>query len=99
AEPQIITFPGICDASAAVAVDDRRIIVADDEKRFLSIYDLQDPDNPKKVNIPLPDGEFDLEGAAVFAGRIVWISSYGRDGDGIVKEGRFQLFASHRTDQ
>jgi len=99
AEPDILTFPGVCDASAAVAVDDKTIIVADDENSFLSTYDLQNPNLPKKSPIPLPGGEFDLEGAAVFAGRIVWISSYGRDKDGEVKDSRFQLFASHRIDQ
>jgi hypothetical protein len=99
AEPNVLTFPGICDASAAIAVDDKTIIVADDENSFLSTYDLQNPQLPKKSTIPLAGGEFDLEGAAVFAGRIVWISSYGRNKDGEVKESRFQLLTSHRIDQ
>ena len=40
--------------------------------------------------------EADIEAAAVFGGRIVWMSSNGRNGDGKVDRDRFQLFASHR---
>ena len=98
-EPNVLPFPGVCDASAAIAVDDKTIIVADDESSFLSTYDLENPELPKKSPIPLAGGEFDLEGAVVLAGRIVWISSYGRSKDGEAKDGRFQLFASHRIDQ
>jgi hypothetical protein len=75
AERKVLNFPGVCDASAAIAVDDKTIIVADDENPFLSIYDLQNPQLPEKSAIPLAGGELDLEGATVFAGRIVWISS------------------------
>src|SRR4051812_47778775 len=38
AAPDVVTFNGICDASAAIALDADRIIVGDDEKPFLSIY-------------------------------------------------------------
>ena len=40
ARADILTFPGICDASAAVAIDEKTIIVGDDERQWLSIYDL-----------------------------------------------------------
>jgi len=40
--------------------------------------------------------ELDIEAAAVFKDRIVWISSHGRDGEGAVDRDRLQLFASHR---
>jgi hypothetical protein len=96
-----LTFNGICDASAGVALDEDRIIVGDDEKPWLSIYRLGG--GASEGTIPLQpasagDGapEADLEGATVFDGRIVWISSNGRNKNGKVRPERFQLFASHR---
>ena len=41
AHADILTFSGICDASAAVAIDEKTIIVGDDEQPWLSIYDLR----------------------------------------------------------
>jgi hypothetical protein len=99
----MLTFNGICDASAGVALDENRIIVGDDEQPWLSIYRLAGGDSDARI--PLPpraasigdaEPEADLEGAAVFDGRIVWISSNGRNRNGKVRPERFQLFASHR---
>lgn len=100
AVPEIVTFKGICDASAAIALDADRIIVGDDEKPYLSVYRLTGGDRLDKIGLPHLDGndEADIEGATVFGDRIVWISSNGRDGDGKVDRKRFQLFASHRLD-
>jgi Protein of unknown function (DUF3616) len=101
----ILTFPGICDASAAVAIDEKTIIVGDDERQQLSIYDL--PTQQLLAKIPLPshtgDGggetdrrrEADIEGATIFKGRIVWITSHGRNRSGKVRPDRHRLFASH----
>jgi len=109
-DAQMLTFPGICDASAAIAIDDRTIIVGDDEKPSLSAYDLRTLQ--LNTQLPLPFGganaansdpddapEADIEGATIFRGRIVWISSHGRNSKGKVKPDRFQLFASHTIDQ
>jgi len=43
-----LQFSGICDASAAIALDENRIIVGDDEKPWLSIYrlDTLTPEGP-----------------------------------------------------
>ena len=109
ADAQMLTFPGICDASAAIAVDDRTIIVGDDEKPWLSVYDLRTLQLNTKLPLPFggataansdPDDapEADIEGATIFSGRIVWISSHGRNSKGKVKPDRFQLFASHTID-
>jgi hypothetical protein len=38
AESEITTFSGCCDASAAVAVDERHFVVADDEDNILRVY-------------------------------------------------------------
>ena len=105
ARADILTFPGICDASAAVAIDEKTIIVGDDERQWLSIYDL--PTQRLLDKIPLPslsgddgaetDGghEADIEGATIFKGRIVWITSHGRNRKGKVRPDRYRLFASH----
>lgn len=103
---ELLRFPGICDASAAVALDENRIIVGDDEQPFLSIYRLDNLRAEATLAVPFGEGrvkhgkkqpaELDLEAATVFKDRIVWISSHGRDGDGRVDRDRFQLFASHR---
>jgi hypothetical protein len=103
APPEMLTFNGICDASAGVALDENRIIVGDDEQPWLSVYGLAGGDSV--CRIPLPgrpasagdaEPEADLEGATVFDGRIVWISSNGRNKNGKVRPERFRLFASHR---
>src|SRR4051812_32380977 len=42
AQPNILEFSGagICNASAAIAIDENRIMVGDDEKSLLPIFDL-----------------------------------------------------------
>ena len=100
AAPEVVTFKGICDASAAIALDADHIIVGDDEKPYLSIYGLEGGERPTSSTCRHlgEHDEADIEGATVLADRIVWISSNGRDSDGEVKRKRFQLFASHRLD-
>ena len=91
----ILTFPGICDASAAVAIDEKTIIVGDDERQWLSIYDLRTQELLEKIPLPFHSGddsgesegrrEADIEGATIFKGRIVWITSHGRNKSGKVR--------------
>lgn len=101
AQEKLLEFRGICDASGAVALDENRIIVGDDEKAFLSIYRLDNQSLERPVPLPAAvagsgDGsEADIEGATIFQGRIVWITSHGRSKKGKVRPDRFQLFASH----
>jgi hypothetical protein len=108
AHAQTLFFPGICDASAAIAIDEHMFIVGDDEKAWLSIYDLRMGELKAKVPLPFGAGsvstpggvpEADIEAGAVFEGRIVWISSHGRDKEGKFESDRFQLFASHTIDR
>ena len=104
----ILTFPGICDASAAVAIDEKTIIVGDDERQWLSIYDLRTQQLLDKIPLPFHSGddsgetdgrrEADIEGATIFKGRIVWITSHGRNKSGKVRPDRYRLFASHAID-
>ena len=95
---------GICDASGAVALDDNRFIVANDEDNVLRVYsanksgvpleiiDINNyfPNNPKKK-------EVDLEAATELNGRIYWITSHGRNKDRERKPQRHQFFATEIT--
>src|SRR5260370_963301 len=57
--PELIEFPGICDASGAVALDDKRIIVGDDELPWLSVYRLDT--QLQEATIPLPFSRGDAD--------------------------------------
>ena len=83
AAPELIEFPGICDASAAVALDENRLIVGDDELPWLSVYRLDTQEQAAKIPLPLgadddPDDppEADIEAATVLGDHIVWMSSH-----------------------
>ena len=102
----MLTFKGICDASAGVALDADHIIVGDDEQPWLSIYRLGGGDSDEQDHAAAPRG---VDRRCGTRGRhrrrhhlcrpIVWISSNGRNTDGKVKPDRFQLFASHRLER
>ncbi len=100
AASELVTFQGICDASAALALDADHIVVGDDEQPYLSVYRLDGGERLDRIELPHlgREDEADIEGATILADRIVWISSNGRNGDGKVEKSRFQLFASHRLD-
>jgi hypothetical protein len=106
----ITTYRGACDGSAAVALDQDRFAVADDDSNVLNVYRTgreaavlqlnldQFLDTPKKKK-PGPDGkpvfkEADIEGAARIGDRIYWVGSHGRDSDGNAEPGRSRLFAT-----
>jgi Protein of unknown function (DUF3616) len=101
----VIEFQGICDASAAVALDGQHIIVGDDELPWLSVYDIGGGKLQKKIPLlaqsadhgdPSDRLEADIEGATLFANQIAWISSHGRNKNGKVRQDRWQLFSSHQ---
>ena len=105
AAPELMEFPGICDASGAVALDDKRIIVGDDELPWLSIYRLDTQQQEAKIPLPFSGAsnagdppEADIEAATVLGDQIVWISSHGRNKNGKVRPDRYQFFASHRLE-
>lgn len=107
---QIFIYRGACDGSAAVALDQDRFAVADDDSNVLNVYQIGKPDAralnldqfleaPLKKKQPGPDGkpafkEADIEGAARIGDRIYWIGSHGRDSDGDAEPGRARLFAT-----
>src|SRR5215831_15863209 len=102
AAPELIELPGICDASGAVALDDKRIIVGDDELPWLSVYRLDTQEQEATIPLPFSRGdaddplEADIEAATVLGDQIVWITSHGRNKSGKIRPDRYQFFASHR---
>jgi Protein of unknown function (DUF3616) len=92
-------YRGMCDASAAVALDSDHFVVANDERNTLLIYrrgvaDAVDSVPMSKFLGTEEDIESDIEGAAEVAGRIYWITSHGRNSKGKVREQRHRLFAT-----
>jgi hypothetical protein len=94
-----MVYRGICNASAAVPLDQDHFAVADDEHNMLQIYRRGLPDPVSGV--PLwqfletdEDKESDLEGSAVVGSRIYWISSHGTNKKGKVQDRRRRFFAT-----
>jgi hypothetical protein len=103
AAPVVTTYRGICDASAAVALDAEHFLVGEDEHNLLKVYRRGTADPVGEVDLidflgtRKPSGkikEADLEGAARIGTRIYWISSHGLDKDGDVEETRYRFFAT-----
>ncbi|WP_404790131.1 DUF3616 domain-containing protein [Altericista sp. CCNU0014] len=92
---------GICDASGAVALDENRFVVANDEDNILRVYqahhsgksDRRIDINQYFDNNPKSD-EVDIEGVAQIDRIIYWISSHGRNKNGKLKPERRQFFAN-----
>jgi hypothetical protein len=81
-------FTGLCDASAGLFLDAKRLVVANDEdpdKTTLRVYDVTQPGGPigsmaaTDALKPEPnDGEVDLEGLTRFGSQFVTIGSHSR---------------------
>jgi hypothetical protein len=89
------SYRGICDASAAVALDADHFVVADDEKNTLRIYRRGQEAKAKKVSLEdyLEAKESDIEGAARIGNLIYWIGSHSKN-----KKKRRRLFATRIVD-
>lgn len=91
-------YRGLCDASAAVALDAKHFVVANDENNTLAIYQRGRPD--AVTTLPLADfldsgdKESDIEGAAMVGQRIYWISSHGRNKNAKERPERYRFFAT-----
>ncbi len=89
---------GICNASAAVALDAERFVVADDEISDLKIYRFDGAEAVADIDLHAflgGDGEeADLEGGALVGDTIYWIGSHGADGKGAAAPARSVLFAT-----
>jgi hypothetical protein len=90
------------DASAAVALDNERFIMADDEQNILQVYNWNMPgsdpnqqtDIGTAIRIDPSQPESDIEGATWFNNRIFWIGSHGRSKNGDYWESRYRFFAT-----
>lgn len=100
-----LAFVGMCDASGAVALDDRTFIVADDEDNVLRAYDVQRPGPPLwSVDmssaigvVPKPNKappETDIEAGTRVGALAFWLTSHGRNSSGKPKPERLKLFAT-----
>src|SRR5262249_34472668 len=84
---QELQFKGVCDASAAVALDEDHFVVADDETSAVLVYSVSEPDKPVLIDLtqflgPTDESrEPDIEGAARIGDRIYWIGSHGLNSD------------------
>lgn len=100
----------MCDASGAVALSERNVLVADDEDNVLRVYDAERggaptaqldlsallglPRKEKKDGTVAPPPEVDIEAAARIANRAYFITSHGRNSAGKLKTERLRFFAT-----
>ena len=95
-----IIFRGASDASAAVAVTEDLVIVADDEDNVLRIYKtgggmpVYSFDLSRFLQVEQEHSEADIEGATRVGNRIYWITSHGRNADGKIRPNRYRFFAT-----
>lgn len=102
----LVEYQGLCNASASVALDGGRFIVADDEdkpKTFLRVYRAGQAELPLSTHLvsndameldPSEDLEVDLEGAARIGDRIYWIGSHSAGKNAKPRPNRRRLFAT-----
>lgn len=85
---RLVEFEGACDASGAVAIDDRYFAVADDEDNVLRVYDAMTGGRAvRRTNLSKQialqkKGEVDIEAATSLGERAFWLSSHGRNAKG-----------------
>ena len=95
-------FYSAADASAAVALDEYRFIMSDDEFNILQVYDwnaptsdpIQQTDISAAIAIDPVHPEADIEGATWYNGRVFWITSHGRSREGDYWPSRYRFFAT-----
>lgn len=102
AQADFTIFSGMCDASAAAALDAERFVVADDEDNILRVYSRAG--GPPLFSYDLSSflgnqgkkkpKEADLEAAAQIGEYTFWITSHGRNSKGKDKPERQRLFAT-----
>lgn len=100
--PTSTVLLGSSDASTAIAVGDGHLLVADDEKRDLRLYDAE-TSGRERAKFALPDDnsggkiEMDAEASARKGDTIWWFGSHGKDKDGKVQVGRHTIEATKLT--
>lgn len=96
---ETVSHTGMCDASAAILLEDDRLIIANDEDNVLRIYRGDRTGPPVRtfdLTAFLADGreggEADIEAAARVGNRIYWITSHGANKKGKVRPERRRFF-------
>ena len=99
--PATSTYSGMCNASAAVALDDRHFAMADDEENIIRIYHADRPGAPvgqfdaaPHLNLARKSPETDIEGAARIGDVVFWITSHSRNKNAKSRPNRLRLFAT-----
>ena len=97
----LLEHPGMCDASAAVAVDSDLFAVANDEDNVIRIFRnnrsgeaLHSFDLSAYLQTDPKHPEADIEGATLIGNRIYWITSHGANKDGKRRPNRQRFFAT-----
>lgn len=92
-------YDGMCEASAAVALDSQHFVVGDDESNALNVYRIGQS-APARPAVDLAaflatgDKASDIEGATRIGDTIYWISSHSRTSSGKARPWRRRLFAT-----
>ncbi|MCV9967586.1 DUF3616 domain-containing protein [Pararhizobium sp. BT-229] len=96
AQPEPVEYIGICEASAAVALDEAHFVVASDETNTFQIYrrGFAKPVQALKFKSFTGREKSDIEAAARIGDRVYWISSFSRPKRGGNASGRSILVAS-----
>ena len=91
----------MCDASAVVAVDTGRFLVADDEDNILRLYSRERGGAPLQtfnmsgfLRVSSKSPEADLEGAARVGDRIYWVTSHALNKNAKDRPNRRRFFAT-----
>ena len=92
-------YDGMCEASAAVALDSHHFIVGDDESNALNVYRIGQtaPARPAvdlSAFLGTEDKASDIEGATRIGDTVYWISSHSRTSAGKARPWRRRLFAT-----
>ena len=94
-------YSGMCDASAAAALNDHLFAVASDEDSVIRVYRRDQSGAPvQSINLTTfldldpKQPESDIEGAARVGDRIYWITSHGRNRNGRERASRQRFFAT-----
>ena len=95
-ERKIVLLPGLCEASAAMALGSGRFVVADDEEEDLRVYSTGRFSGFEDVEIsdlPGLNNTADIEGATQIGDIFYWINSHSRNRRGQDRPERRRLFA------
>lgn len=96
----VITYYGLSDASASVAINENMFVVGDDEYNILRVYRRGDSfpiysfDITYFLNVEEDYPEADIEGATMIDDCIFWITSHGRNKKGKLRQTRYRFFAT-----